>query len=132
QVLALGNANLDVETVLGWELGYKGSVSNTLYFTADFYINKLTNFVTDLLPGVNPDFPTFQLTDGVNVPADLAALDQLIQQLEAGGAITPAQAAALRAPIPLLQAGHAATVAGTTISGVPALATLPGGGRALV
>ena len=57
QVLALGNANLDVETVLGWELGYKGSISNTLYFTADFYINKLENFVTDLLPGVNPALP---------------------------------------------------------------------------
>ena len=76
QVLALGNANLDVETVLGWELGYKGSISNTLYFTADFYINKLENFVTDLLPGVNPAYPTFQLTDnGINVPADLTALN---------------------------------------------------------
>ncbi|HEX5963673.1 MAG TPA: TonB-dependent receptor, partial [Gemmatimonadales bacterium] len=41
QVLALGNPGLDVETVVGWELGYKGSLSNTLYFTADFYINEL-------------------------------------------------------------------------------------------
>jgi outer membrane receptor protein involved in Fe transport len=133
QVLALGNANLDVETVTGWELGYKGSVSNTLYFTADFYINQLKNFVTDLLPGVNPDFPTFQLTDGsINVPADLTALGQRIDQLEAGGAITPAQAAQLRAPIPLLQAGYGQVVAATTIGGAPALATLPGGTRAVV
>jgi outer membrane receptor protein involved in Fe transport len=133
QVLALGNANLDVEKVLGWELGYKGSVSNTLYFTADFYINKLENFVTDLLPGVNPDYPTFQLTDGgLNVPADLTALDQRIQQLEGAGQITPAQAAALRAPIPVLQAGYAATVAGTSIQGAPGLATLPDGSRAVV
>ena len=132
-VLALGNSNLDVEKVLGWELGYKGSVSNTLYFTADFYINKLENFVTDLLPGVNPAFPTFQLTDGgINVPADLTALDQRIQQLEAGGQITPAQAAALRAPIPTLQAGYASAVAGTTIGGAPGLATLPDGTRAVV
>lgn len=37
----------------GWELGYKGSVSNKVYVTADFYINSLKDFVTDLLPGVN-------------------------------------------------------------------------------
>jgi hypothetical protein len=32
---ALGNANLEVEKVLGWELGYKGSLSNMAYFTAE-------------------------------------------------------------------------------------------------
>jgi outer membrane receptor protein involved in Fe transport len=137
-VLALGNENLDVETVTGWDLGYKGSISSGLYFTADFYINKLENFVTDLLPGVNPDFPTFQLTDSLpgdgalDVPADLTALDQRIQQLQATGQITPAQAAQLRGPIPVLQAGYAATVAGTTISGAPALAVLSDGSRAVV
>ena len=134
QVLALGNSNLDVEKVLGWELGYKGSLSNTLYFTADFYINKLKNFVTDLLPAVNQlQYPTFQLTDGgINIPSDLAALDQRIQDLQTQGAITPAQAAQLRAPIPVLQAGYAATVAGTTLGGAPGLATLPDGSRAVV
>jgi outer membrane receptor protein involved in Fe transport len=138
QVLALGNSSLDVEKVTGWELGYKGSVSNTLYFTADFYINKLTNFVTDLLPGVNDAFPTFRLTDGAtpsattDVPGDLAALNQRINDLEAAGQISPAQAAALRAPIVPLQAGYAGVVAGTTISGAPALATLSDGTRAVV
>jgi iron complex outermembrane receptor protein len=133
QVLALGNDALDVETVLGWELGYKGSLSNGLYFTADFYINELENFVTDLLPGVNPAYPTFQLTDdGINVPADLAALGQRITDLETAGQLSPAQATALRAPIPLLQGGYSSVVAGTTISGAPALATLPDGSRAVV
>ncbi len=76
QALALGNSDLQVEKVLGWELGYKGSLSEKLYVTADFYINDLKNFVTDLLPGVNPTYPSFALTDGgLNVPADLAALD---------------------------------------------------------
>jgi iron complex outermembrane receptor protein len=132
QVLALGNKDLKVETVLGWELGYKGSVSNTLYFSADFYINELKNFVTDLLPGVNPNYPTFQLTDSLsgdnalNVPADLAALDQRLATFG-----LPANHP-LRAPIPALQAGYAATVAGTTIGGVPAIATLPDGTRAVV
>jgi outer membrane receptor for ferrienterochelin and colicins len=137
-VLALGNSDLKVETVLGWELGYKGSVSNSLYFSADFYINELENFVTDLLPGANPAFPTFQLTDSVagdavlNVPADLAALDQRIQELQGAGLITPTQAAQLRAPIPLLQGGYAQAVASTTIQGAPGLATLPDGSRAVV
>jgi outer membrane receptor for ferrienterochelin and colicins len=127
QALALGNANLDVETVLGWELGYKGSLSNKVYVTADFYLNDLKNFVTDLLPGVNPAYPTFQLTDGgLNIPADLAALDARLASFG-----LPANHP-LRAPIPALQAGYAATLAGTTISGAPALATLPDGSRAVV
>ena len=37
--------------------------ASRLYVTADLYINELQNFVTDLLPGVNPDYPTFALTD---------------------------------------------------------------------
>ena len=132
-VLALGNDSLDVENVLGWELGYKGSLTNGLYFTADFYINRLENFVTDLLPGVNPAYPTFQLTDdGIDIPGDLTALGQRITDLETAGQITPAQAAALRAPIPVLQAGYSGVVAGTSISGAPGLATLPDGTRAVV
>jgi iron complex outermembrane receptor protein len=127
QVLALGNDDLDVETVLGWELGYKGSLSRDIYVSADFYINELENFVTDLLPGVNPDYPTFQLTDNnLNVPADLAAMDARL----ASFGLPPTHP--LRAPIPALQAGYAATLAGTTISGAPGLATLPDGSRAVV
>ena len=127
QALALGNADLDVEKVLGWELGYKGSLSDKLYFTADFYINDLENFVTDLLPGVNDDYPTFQLTDGgINIPADLAALDARLASFG-----LPANHP-LRAPIPTLQGGYAAVQAGTTIQGAPGLATLPDGSRAIV
>ena len=132
-VLALGNSALDVETVLGWELGYKGSLSNTLYFSADFYINELENFVTDLLPGVNDAYPTFLLTDGdIDIPTDLANLNQRINELEQAGQISPEQAAALRAPIPTLQGGYSSVLAGTSIGGAPALATLPDNSRAVV
>ena len=55
--LALGNSELEVEKVTGWELGYKGTLSEKVYVTADAYINELSNFVTDLLPGVNPALP---------------------------------------------------------------------------
>ncbi|HEY7614830.1 MAG TPA: TonB-dependent receptor, partial [Gemmatimonadales bacterium] len=132
QALALGNENLDVEKVTGWELGYKGSIGNSVYITVDGYINQLRNFVTDLLPGVNPDFPTFALDAEANLPAELTALDQRIQQLQAGGFITPEQAAQLRAPIPLLLGGYAQLQAGTQIQGGNALATLPDGSRAIV
>jgi len=132
QALALGNGDLKVEKVTGWEFGYKGSLSNKAYVTADFYLNKLRDFVTDLLPGVNPAYPTFSLTDGVNVPAELAAIDQRIQDLQSQGALTPQQAAGLRAPIPQLLGGYALLSAGTQIQGANALATLPDGTRAVV
>jgi outer membrane receptor protein involved in Fe transport len=132
QALALGNADLKVEKVTGWEFGYKGSLTSKAYVTADFYLNKLRDFVTDLLPGVNSAYPTFALTDGVNVPAELAAIDQRIQDLQAQGALTPQQAAGLRAPIPQLLGGYALLSAGTQIQGANALATLPDGSRAVV
>ncbi|HYC32969.1 MAG TPA: TonB-dependent receptor, partial [Gemmatimonadales bacterium] len=130
--LALGNADLNVEKVTGWEVGYKGTLGDNVYVTADAYINRLTDFVTDLLPGVNPSYPSFELTDGVDLPAELTALDQRIQQLQLGGLITPQQAAQLRGPIPVLLGGYQQLVAGTRIQGANALATLPDGSRAIV
>ena len=57
-VFARGNARLDVETTLGFEVGYRGDLSSSAYLTLDAYYNRIKNFVTDLLPGVNPtQFP---------------------------------------------------------------------------
>jgi outer membrane receptor protein involved in Fe transport len=123
--LALGNPNLDVEKVTGWELGYKGSVGN-FYFTADGYINRLRDFVTDLLPGVNPLYPSYALSDEVNVPAELAALDARLAQLG-----LPANHP-LRAPIPQLLGGYGLLQSGLQVQGANALATLPDGSRAVV
>jgi outer membrane receptor protein involved in Fe transport len=55
-VFARGNSKLDVESTLGFEAGYRGDLSPTVYFTLDAYVNRIRNFVTDLLPGVNPTF----------------------------------------------------------------------------
>ena len=126
QALALGNADLDVEKVTGWEVGYKGSLGDQVYVTVDGYINQLRNFVTDLLPGVNPTYPSYALTDEVNVPDELTALDARLALLG-----LPANHP-LRAPIPLLIAGHGQLQQATTIQGGNALATLPGGTRAVV
>jgi iron complex outermembrane receptor protein len=132
QALALGNADLNVEKVTGWEFGYKGSLSDKAYVTADFYLNKLKDFVTDLLPGVNPAYPAFSLTGGVDVSAELIAIDQRIQFLQSQGSLTQGQADSLRAPIPQLLGGYSVLQAETRIQGANALATLPDGSRAVV
>lgn len=53
----IGNPDLTPEKITGYELGYKGVITNDLFVTTDFYYNILRNFVTDLGPGVNPDYP---------------------------------------------------------------------------
>jgi outer membrane receptor protein involved in Fe transport len=125
--LALGNANLKVEKVTGWELGYKGSLSQNAYITVDGYINQLKDFVTDLLPAVNQtQYPSYALDSEVDLPGELATLDG---RLAAAG--LPANHP-LRAAIPQLLAGYGAVQAGTRIGGANALATLPDGSRAIV
>ena len=65
RVLALGNDDLEVEEILGWEVGYKGIFERKLFLTVDAYYNRLKDFITDLLPGVNPDFPAYAVPDAV-------------------------------------------------------------------
>ncbi|MFN0177647.1 MAG: TonB-dependent receptor domain-containing protein [Gemmatimonadales bacterium] len=55
-VRARGNGKLQVETNQGFEVGYRGDLTDRFYISADLYLNSLKNFVTDLLPGVNPSF----------------------------------------------------------------------------
>jgi outer membrane receptor protein involved in Fe transport len=69
-ILARGNPANSVETILGYELGYKGVFfNNCVFVTLDGYYNQAKNFVTDLLQGVNPEYP-FRLPPGF--PAGLA------------------------------------------------------------
>jgi len=57
-VLARGNDNLLVETITGYEVGYKGIFfNNAVFLTVDGYLNQAEDFITDLLQGVNPDYP---------------------------------------------------------------------------
>ena len=58
-ILALGNNNLDVEEITSYELGYSGIFASKLYLTIDYYQSEVENFVTDLLPGVNPAFAPY-------------------------------------------------------------------------
>ncbi|MEO5798870.1 MAG: TonB-dependent receptor [Gemmatimonadales bacterium] len=70
-VRARGNADLTVEKTNGYELGYKGSLTPKLYVTVDAYQNNIKDFVTDLLPGVNPTFGAW--TSPAAVPAQFRA-----------------------------------------------------------
>ncbi len=53
----LGNDQLIVEKITGYEMGYKGTVGKSLFVTVDGYYNQLSDFITDLAPGVNPNYP---------------------------------------------------------------------------
>jgi outer membrane receptor protein involved in Fe transport len=53
----LGNENLNVEKITGYELGYKGIFGKTFFISVDCYYNLLKDFITDLAPGVHPNYP---------------------------------------------------------------------------
>jgi outer membrane receptor protein involved in Fe transport len=76
-VFAAGNSKLDVETTLGFELGYRADLSKTVYLTLDAYANRIRNFVTDLLPGVNPAFPYWTPPSTVAVANRPALVDAI-------------------------------------------------------
>jgi outer membrane receptor protein involved in Fe transport len=70
---ALGNPNLKVEKNIGFEFGYKGILSNSFFVTTDVYYNIMNDFITNFLPGVNPNYApwTPNLPDSLKSYADL-------------------------------------------------------------
>jgi iron complex outermembrane receptor protein len=66
--MARGNSKLQVETNTGYEVGYRGDLSDRFYVSIDAYVNRLGNFVTDLLPGVNPAFKFWTSPTAVPAP----------------------------------------------------------------
>lgn len=67
-ILALGNNDLEVEKVRSHEVGYSGIWNGKVFVTVDVYQSHLSNFVTDLLPGVNPAFAQYQVPGSVPAP----------------------------------------------------------------
>jgi iron complex outermembrane receptor protein len=90
-VRARGNAALDVESRTGYEIGYRGDLTDRFYVSIDAYVDVLRNFVTDLLPAVNPVFAAW--TAPAAVPASARA------------ALVAAVTSALRPISPLAAAG---------------------------
>ncbi len=70
-ILARGNENLLVEKVKSHEVGYSGIFGGKVFVTLDLYKSQLSDFVTDLLPGVNPSFAPYTVPG--TVPAPVAA-----------------------------------------------------------
>jgi outer membrane receptor protein involved in Fe transport len=82
-VVARGNPALDVEHVTSYELGWKGQFGPRVFLTLDGYYSRLSNFVTDILPGVNPTYGSWSAPDAV--PADSrAAVEQAVQDILIG------------------------------------------------
>jgi outer membrane receptor for ferrienterochelin and colicins len=70
-ILARGNDDLVVEHITGNEIGYSGIFGGKLFVTADYYQNEVEDFVTDLLPGTNGDYPFYAPPS--NLPPQLQA-----------------------------------------------------------
>ncbi|HEX7810208.1 MAG TPA: TonB-dependent receptor, partial [Thermoanaerobaculia bacterium] len=67
-ILARGNDQLDVEKVQSHEVGYSGIIGGKLFMTVDLYQSSMSDFVTDLLPGVNPAFAPYAIPSTVPAP----------------------------------------------------------------
>ncbi|MCB1049341.1 MAG: TonB-dependent receptor [Acidobacteria bacterium] len=80
-VVALGNESLRVEQIETWELGYRGMVWGSWVLDCNVYRSEAEDFVTELLPGVNPNVPSYQLPAGIPEPLAQAILGALAQAL---------------------------------------------------
>jgi outer membrane receptor protein involved in Fe transport len=119
-VLALGNKDLRPQTITGYELGYRGELSRKGYFTTDLYLNQKRDFVTALLPGVNPNYPPLLTSGGLDLIKNLDDITALVN----ASSLPPATKTALLASQPALRGGYTGLVNLAT--------TLPDGSRALV
>ncbi len=75
----VGNRDLNVEQNIGIELGYNAKIGSKLYVTADLYYNRLTNFISGFLPGVNPNFASWSSKS--QLPADLQQYASVIDSI---------------------------------------------------
>lgn len=75
----VGNEDLNVEQSIGFEFGYNGKIGNKLYVTADVYYNRLTNFISGFLPGVNENYKTWSSTS--ILPANLQQYAGLVDSI---------------------------------------------------
>ena len=95
-IFARGNAALDVEETIGYEVGWKGSLSSKVYVTVDAYMNNIKNFVTDLLPGINPTFAYWTPPEQVPGAAHAGLVAAIQQSLGASPATALAAAGLTR------------------------------------
>lgn len=112
--MGLGNENLEVEEIETIEVGYKGIIGSSMFLTLDYYQSNLTNFVSELLPGVNPDLPEFTLPD--TLPAELQTVIWGVLQSSLGAAF-PGLSVNLDPTNPFVPLGHPMVTASYTNAG---------------
>jgi iron complex outermembrane receptor protein len=83
-MLALGNENLRVEEVTSYEIGYSNIFARKLIFNLNYYRSQLKNFVTNMLPLVNPDYGPYTPPSDLPLEIQNAVLAELEQNLPPG------------------------------------------------
>lgn len=71
-ILAFGNRNLDIEKIQSFEIGYHGVLGARAFLTVDYYRNSMEDFISDLVPGINPSFPPYRAPAAL--PPEVAAI----------------------------------------------------------
>jgi len=80
-IYAIGNPNLDVEKVKSLEVGYVASLASRARISVDVYRNSMRDFISDIVPGINPSFPPYR------APAELPGAVRAIIEKTVNGAI---------------------------------------------
>ena len=74
---AIGNDKLDVEKIISLELGYQGIFGSSFYINSNIYYNRLNDFITNFLPGINPAIKKWH----PDLQGDLAQYNDLVEQM---------------------------------------------------
>lgn len=82
-IFAIGNPNLEVERVRSLEAGYTGAFGARGRIGVDVYRNVMRDFISDLLFGINPDYPAYQAPAAL-APAARALVEQTVNGLLPG------------------------------------------------
>jgi outer membrane receptor protein involved in Fe transport len=80
-VLALGNENLEMEEIISYEIGYTNIFAQKLIFNINYYRNYLTNFISDMLPFVNPAYGPYTPPSNLSPQVQSVILTTLEQNL---------------------------------------------------
>jgi iron complex outermembrane receptor protein len=80
-VLVLGNENLLVKKITSYEISYSNIFGRKLLFNINYYRNQLKNFITDLLPFVNPAYGPYAPPADLPSEIQTAILETLKQNL---------------------------------------------------
>ncbi|MBU3679384.1 MAG: hypothetical protein FGM32_07230 [Candidatus Kapabacteria bacterium] len=75
----VGNPGLNVEQNVGIEFGYSGRLGSSFTFSVDAYYNRLTNFISGFLPGVNSSYAIWSSAQAL--PAELRQYSGIVDSM---------------------------------------------------